>query len=151
MKKTMTEGALDAEVARLIDEQLEEVMVRSVQHALREREPALVAEFVEALRCSVGVAAEAPAAVSRGEWTGVESLSRLRSVVGGRFQNIKKKWTDAGFPLREHRGDKWQEYTLHKEGWVELASWIAKQGFESRLTPESREFLFELRPVGKTE
>ena len=144
-------GVLDAEVARLVDEHFAEVMVRAVKMALHEREPALVAEMVEVIRASQGKESPVPAAEVRGEWTGIESLSRLRSVVGGRFQNIKKKWTDAGFPLREHRGDKWQEYTLDKDGWVELACWIAKQGFEARLTPESREFLFELRQAAKKE
>lgn len=79
-------------------------------------------------------------------WIGIESLSRLRSVVGGRFQNIKKKWIDAGFPLREHRGDRWREFELVEAGWLDLSTWIAKQGFEARLTRESKDFLFELRP-----
>jgi hypothetical protein len=68
-------------------------------------------------------------------------------VVGGRFQNIKKKWVEAGLPLREHRGDRWKEFDLNKDGWLELVAWIGKQGFEARLTPESEEFIFQLRPL----
>lgn len=80
-----------------------------------------------------------------GEWIGIESLSRLRSVVGGRFQNLKKKWVAAGFPLRDHRGDKNKQYSVDEEGWVELSNWILKQKYEARLTSDKTEYLFELR------
>ncbi len=84
-----------------------------------------------------------------GEWVGIESLSRLRSVVGGRFQNIKKKWTEAGFPLREHRGDRIKRFAINDSAWIELSSWILKQGYEARLAPENSDFLFELRLISK--
>lgn len=84
------------------------------------------------------------------EWTGIESLSRLRSVVGGRFQNLKKRWVNAGLPLKEHRGDQNLEYTLEEEGWVELTNWILKQGYEARLTDIQTGYLFELRPLGES-
>lgn len=79
------------------------------------------------------------------QWIEIESLSRLRGVVGGRFQNLKNRWVAAGFPLRAHRGDKSADYELNSEGWVELSNWILKQGFEARLTPEKPEVIFELR------
>ena len=79
------------------------------------------------------------------EWVGIESLSRLRGLVGGRFENIKKKWVDAGFPLREHRGDKAKKASVDEAGWSDMASWLLKHGFEARLLPESKEFLFEVR------
>ena len=81
------------------------------------------------------------------EWVEIESLSRLRSVVGGRFQNLRDRWVGAGFPLREHRGDKEAAFTLNEAGWIELSNWISKQGYESRLTPDKTGCLFELRPV----
>jgi hypothetical protein len=110
----------------------------------------LVQELEARLADSLNVAEEVvlPPKVG-GEWQGVESLSRLRSLVGGRFQSIKKKWTDAGFPLRAHRGDRWKDFVLDEKGWVDLSNWILKQGFEARVTPESREFLFEIRPLSK--
>jgi hypothetical protein len=82
------------------------------------------------------------------EWIEIESLSRLRSAVGGRFQNLRDRWVGAGFPLREHRGDKEASFTLNEAGWIELSNWISKQGFEARLTPDKVGCLFELRPVG---
>ena len=84
-------------------------------------------------------------------WIGVESLSRLRSVVGGRFENIKKKWVGAGFPLREHRGDKKKSFKLDDKGWIELSNWILKQGYEARIAHDSNDHLFELRSVSKSE
>lgn len=82
------------------------------------------------------------------EWIGIESLSRLRSIVGGRFQNLKQKWTEAGFPLREHRGDKAGEFEIDQRGWLELSAWILKQGYEARLNPSKAEYLFEVRAKG---
>lgn len=79
-------------------------------------------------------------------WISVESLSQLRAVVGGRFQNLKKKWTGAGLPLRDHRGDRSGSADLSSEGWVELSLWINKQGYEVRLS-EDEEGLFEVRKM----
>lgn len=80
-------------------------------------------------------------------WIEIESLSRLRGIVGGRFQNLRDRWVGAGFPLREHRGDKDGEFTVNETGWIELSNWVLKQGFESRLTPEKPGCLFELRAL----
>lgn len=79
------------------------------------------------------------------QWLSIESLSALRHVVGGRFNNLKQKWVEAGFPLREHRGDKGKSFEIDQKGWIELSNWILKQGFESRLTPERDDCLFELK------
>lgn len=84
-------------------------------------------------------------------WTGVESLSRLRALVGGRFQQLKQRWIDAGLPLRAHRGDRTGRVEIDRDGWLELAAWIQKQGFEARLTNEISEFLFEVRSLQSAE
>lgn len=140
----------DAKFLDLIDQQLLAQATRAVQAVLERRKPVLLADFVESLRGTLTPSPQRDSTqVVQEAWIGIESLSRLRSVVGGRFQNIKKKWMDAGFPLREHRGDRWKEFTLNQDAWLELASWIAKQGFEARLTPGSQEFLFELRSVAR--
>ncbi len=78
-------------------------------------------------------------------WQEIESMSRLRSLVGGRFQNLKERWTQAGFPLKEHRGDRGAEYKLNELGWLELSNWISQQGFEVRLRPDKADCLFEIR------
>ncbi len=78
-------------------------------------------------------------------WSEIASLSQLRAVVGGRFQNLKDRWVQSGFPLKEHRGDKSLEYSLKDVGWLELSSWISKQGFEVRLRPDKEKCLFEIR------
>ena len=52
------------------------------------------------------------------EWHKIASLSQLRSLVGGRFSNLKQKWVASGFPLREHRGDREGTAELNYNEWV---------------------------------
>ena len=82
------------------------------------------------------------------EWVEIESLSSLRALVGGRFASLKKKWVDAGFPLRQHRGDKAHDYKIREEGWIELAAWIAKQGFEAKLATPEEDCPIKIRQLG---
>ena len=79
------------------------------------------------------------------DWIPIESLSKLRQVVGGRFQNIKLKWLAAGFPLRAHRGDRQEEASLNEAGWLELSKWIYNQGYDVKLGVDSSEKLFEVK------
>ena len=78
------------------------------------------------------------------QWQKIESLSQLRAAMGGRFKNLKERWVEAGFPLREHRGDREGKAAVDPNGWVELSLWINKKGFEVRLAEESEPWLFEL-------
>jgi hypothetical protein len=123
-------------------------MEDALQTAFNLRRDFLVSELLKRLM-SRGFAGEEPAGESGQptEWFKVESLSRLRSAVGGRFDNLKKRWVDAGFPLREHRGDKKLEAALNEKGWRQLSAWILKQGFEARLAPEGADYLLELKSV----
>lgn len=82
-------------------------------------------------------------------WIEVYSLSQLRSIVGGRFQNLKDRWVDAGFPLRAHRGDRKDPALVNSRGWVELANWIGKQGYEAALATAEDGFLFSVRCLGE--
>ena len=89
----------------------------------------------------------AEASPDASNWGAVESLSRLRSLVGGRFQNLKERWIGAGFPLREHRGEEHEAAAVNEQGWLELMNWISKQGFEARLTPGAKDRYFEIRKL----
>ena len=86
-----------------------------------------------------------PGPVAGEAWFRIESLSQLRARVGGRFQNLKGKWVGAGFPLREHRGDRREGAVVDPDGWEQLAAWIGAQGFEARLAPEGELWFFEVR------
>lgn len=90
---------------------------------------------------------ETAAGAELGGWTRIESLSQLRAVVGGRFQNLKQKWVAVGFPLREHRGDKSAKSDVNAEGWSELSVWISRQGYEARLGGPEDTWLFEVRKL----
>ena len=78
----------------------------------------------------------------------MKSFSQLRGLVGGRFENLKKKWLAAGLPLREH-GEPRGGLKIDPDSWRALASWTAKQGFEVRLAAEGAEHLFEARRLRK--
>lgn len=81
------------------------------------------------------------------EWIKIESLSQLRAQVGGRFKNIKEKWINAGFPLREHRGDRAHKAAVDYDAWVQMANWILRQGYEARLATEQESWLMEIREI----
>ncbi len=123
------------------------VVELAVRLAFESSRDSIVHSLVKKLS-EIPVAAESASDPSgdQGNWIEIESMSRLRSLVGGRFQNLKDRWTQAGFPLREHRGDKDKGFKLDERGWLELANWVAKQGYEVRLRPDKPECLFEIRP-----
>ncbi|MCB0346511.1 MAG: hypothetical protein KDD66_15435 [Bdellovibrionales bacterium] len=89
--------------------------------------------------------------ITHGDWERIESLSQLRATVGGRFQNLKKRWVKSGFPLREHRGDREGKAEIDEAGWVELSLWINKQGFETKLAADSEPWLLEVRKIPQKE
>jgi hypothetical protein len=120
-----------------------------LQSAFNERRDIFVFEIVKKLRREKLAGPQTTATESGdGGWVDIESLSRLRNVVG-RIENIKKKWIGAGFPLREHRGDKAGSFEVNSEGWVELSNWMSKHGYESRLRPDRPECLFQIKPLQK--
>jgi hypothetical protein len=84
-------------------------------------------------------------------WIVIESLSQLRGLVGGRFQNLKQRWVAAGFPLRAHRGDRTLEAQRDEMGWSELQSWLVAQGFEARISTDRPEACFEIRLIDGAE
>jgi hypothetical protein len=134
------------EFARTLVEGSTSLLESVVNEVFQSRRDSFVFQCANRLREFVSTAkeVESEAPVSA-DWVEVESLSRLRSVVGGRFENTKKRWVAAGFPLREHRGDKSGGFTIDEAGWIELSNWIIKQGFETRLCPDKEHCLFELR------
>ncbi|MDC0357517.1 hypothetical protein OAO01_01780 [Oligoflexia bacterium] len=137
-----------------LDEGLVEASTQFFEDVIREvfasKKEFFVHAVAQKLRNSDLAYAQAPdAGQAVDEWIAIESLSRLRSVVGGRFQNLKKRWIEAGLPLRQHRGDKGKAYTISKEGWMELCNWILKQGFEARLSDDKTTYLFELKAIKK--
>ncbi len=78
------------------------------------------------------------------EWIVIDSLSKLRALVGGRFESLKARWQGAGFPLKRKKGDKISDYQVNDAGWVELESWIAKQGYLARCRPDKENCVFEI-------
>lgn len=101
--------------------------------------------FVSQIKNKLGDLASKNGSTVEFEWQGVESLSQLRSIVGGRFQNLKERWVNAGLPLREHKGDRESVPKIDQQHWLELSSWILKQGFETRLAQSEVDHLFEIK------
>jgi len=146
--KRVSKESLDSLPLDNVLDQSVEVFSSALESAFETRRDFFVHEMVQKLGAAQLSEQDAVRAGSAPqEWIGIESLSRLRNMVGGRFQNLKKKWMGAGFPLREHRGDKGTNYKVDETGWIELSNWILKQGFESRLPSDSSDCLFELRAL----
>ena len=74
----------------------------------------------------------------------VASLSQLRKEVGGRFENLKARWKGCGFPLKQHRGSTKESYTLNQEGWLEMTTWLEKQGYSAELLGDDAIGYFEI-------
>ncbi|MFM1848502.1 MAG: hypothetical protein RL417_1976 [Pseudomonadota bacterium] len=142
-----TGDALDPVLIRNVVETSAERYLKLLEETLIQEHDVIVGEIARRIRAVAGGELAAPGETPpvSSDWVEIESLSRLRSIVGGRFQNLRDRWVGAGFPLREHRGDKDGEFALNESGWFELSNWILKQGFEARLTPDRPGCLFELR------
>lgn len=138
---------LSSDFEQILSEDLAAECERAVELALEVRRPQLLQSLIARLQESSIAQPETSDEEDDRAWVPVESLSALRGLVGGRFHNLKKRWVDAGLPLREHRGDKGGSVEIEQEGWVELTNWIMKQGFEVRRDPEDERCLFELRAV----
>jgi len=127
-----------------------DAFVQLVRNAIASRRQAIVFGIAQSLsqRLSEKVEFSVPGAtVDSSEWARIESLSQLRALVGGRFQNLKQRWVAAGFPLREHRGDREGKAAVNHDGWIELSVWISKQGFETRLAADADPWLLELKKI----
>jgi hypothetical protein len=126
------------------------VVRRLVRDAIRARRQAIVYALARRFSGTVEMLGDISPTVERDVatgWTRIESLSQLRAVVGGRFQNLKQKWVSAGFPLREHRGDREEKATVSQSGWIELSVWIGKQGYETKIASDEDPWLFEVRKL----
>jgi len=84
-------------------------------------------------------------------WFKIQSFSQLRSLVGGRFQNLKERWSNAGFPLKEHRGDTLEEFKINEAGWAEMKEWLLKHGYIARLSEEDSACAFEMKKIVTVE
>jgi hypothetical protein len=129
-------------VGRLTEQHFEEVLVET----LRQRREQFVGIAVQRLRevglLSLGVP------VAGADWMEISTLSQCRKVIGGRFEHLKRRWIGAGFPLREHRGDRSAAPSLDQGGWSELSQWIMTQGFEVKLGDAEEGFLFAVKRLG---
>lgn len=127
-------------ITAFFEESLSEVM---------EEKRGIFSNFIQNRLAEVleGELSKAPVIQNGGDWEEIDSLSKLRSLVGGRFQNLKDKWLAAGFPLKQDKSSKTGVYTLNEKGWIELSSWISNQGFEVRLNPEKKDSIFEIKHV----
>ena len=85
------------------------------------------------------------------EWISIESLSQLRSIVGGRFATVKSHWIASGFPLRAHRGDRSRTIEFNEEGWLAFSLWLDSQGYLSKVVKEQEPVCFMICPKNCVE
>ena len=130
--------------------QHEENLRVMVKNAISRRKQVLTYQFAKRFYDSFNTNVpnlSSSATKEQNDWNKIESLSQLRSLIGGRFQNLKQRWVNSGFPLRQHRGDRDAKANVINEGWIELSNWISKQGYEVKLAGEDEDFLFAVRKV----
>ena len=121
-----------------------ELFEAALEEAFQQKKDFLIHELSQRLSDSQTLASSHVPGWGSG-WIRVDSMYRLRKVVGGRFEGIKRRWAEAGFPLLPHKGSKHEEFDLNQSGWARLSSWLDKKGFESRLSEAGSEGLFEVR------
>ena len=136
-------GNLEKDLENRIEADMESFLKRCCRNALQSAEPAL-AVMLEAELAKRGVNRVSNTERGIEEWQGIESLSRLRRVAGGRLENIKKKWIEAGLPVKADPGMKNDGGVLNEAGWIVLSNWVSGRGFEVRRTADSKYF-FEVR------
>ena len=122
----------------------EERFERLLRRAFDLKRDQWIAQIAGILKAKI---AESKAGKNTAQWEGVPSLGKLRKVVGGRFDNLKRLWLLAGLPLREHRGDRQAVANLNHDGWVELTNWLMARGYECRVAAPDTSFILELRRV----
>lgn len=142
VKQTGSSGS-----SRNNSEEKAEKVCELVTGALERRRQVMVYELAKLFFERLPTEARSEADGENDGWIMVESLSQLRTFVGGRFQNLKQKWVEAGLPLREHRGDRKVAGEVNQVGWVELSLWIARQGYEAKLASSEEDGLFMIRKV----
>ncbi len=117
-----------------------------VRQAIELRRHALVfaaAElWEEAMRGAPRLEAEAVPAET--QWRQIASLSQLRAVVGVRFQKLRDNWVAAGFPLREHRGDRPIRPEVSDDSWATFSGWLLTEGYQVRRAPTEADWFFEI-------
>lgn len=139
-KQERSEVEFSAELRRSLENDIRESIRRSVAATFQRQREILVRGALEYLWVNIS-----NVAAIREEWIPIHSLSKLRSVVGGKFANLKRRWLKCGLPLRESRGDRSEIGVMDSEGWVELSGWILEQGYESRVSENGAGSLFEVR------
>jgi len=80
-------------------------------------------------------------------WIPIDSISKLRGEVGGRFDTLKLKWQEAGLPLKQKKGDKIPDFTINSVAWSDLEAWLLKMGYASRLTEGQEDRIFEIKKM----
>jgi len=125
---------LFAPFREMFERELESRIEQAARDAFNQNRSYYLSEVVGLLEdCNADRSLEGSEQTLEGiEWLDIESLSQLRSIVGGRFQKLRTRWVKAGLPLREHRGDKDASYQIDSEGWSELSDWLLEQGYKVR-------------------
>lgn len=128
----------------LSERQLRELVRDAIElrrHALVFQAAEIWSELLEGVSPRGAIAEVAP------RWQPIASLSQLRGVVGVRFQKLRDRWVAAGFPLREHRGDRPIRPDVALEAWEDFARWLQDEGYRVRRSEAGAEAFFEISPM----
>jgi len=121
-----------------------DLIKRAIKRAFEENRDYLISK----LRSSSNqfeISADTPEAAQEDDWVAIDSMSKLRAIVGGRFDTLKAKWQSAGLPVKQKKGDSIPEFVVDSSGWTDLESWLLKMGYKARLRPDFKDRAFEIK------
>jgi hypothetical protein len=137
-------GTIESELDGLWQRSLEELMRQCIENGIQNERQILAQNIVFRMTGLLQQREPSQTVVPTKNWIQIESLSKLRAVVGGRLELLKKRWVGAGFPLRQHRADRTLDWSLDEEGWNALSLWLDSQGYSVRLLQDQKGGFFEV-------
>lgn len=140
----MASNSKDIRLPPVLSEQALRDLVRSAIEVRRHSLVFEAAELWERELCRLPGETGAQEPMAEAVWQPIASLSQLRVAVGGRFQKLRERWVEAGFPLREHRGDRPIKPEITAEAWDGFAGWLHSEGYQARLAMPTDAWLFEI-------
>lgn len=123
-----------------------EVLKKAIRKAFEDNRDYLLFKFNQLLSSTKSNNQEIEYS-AESDWLAIDSMSKLRAIVGGRFDTLKSKWVAAALPVKQKKGDEIPEFSVDLSGWSELENWLMKMGYKARLRSDLSDRVFEIKKM----